>query len=221
MSDRQTVFQLIRPGLTNEPGTVSMMSFDKPGWYLRNYNGRLYLEPKVNPRDPQYFDSNATFVEHKNTFYHGFLGFESVSSPEYYMAQNGSQGIYFRQPGNTTDSLRSSSFADNSEVPERKKRAAGEGKLTFKVRYEHYLKRSEQLQLMSLHNFIIQSFNSIQQLDGNSHFKRTILSSTLTPCFLKPTSRRFGDSGHPQWGHELLSINMFGIQMQHTIETKQ
>ena len=200
MSDRQTVFQLIRPGLTNEPNTISMMSFDKPGWYLRNYNGRLYLEPKVNPRDPKYFDSNATFVEHKNTFYDGFLGFESVSSPGYYMAHNGSQGIYFRQPGNTTDSLRSSSFADNSEVPERKKRAAGEGELTFKVRYVHYLKRAKQLQLMSLHNFLKQSFNSMQQLDGNSRFKRTIFRSTLTPCFLKPTSRMLSDSVPPTVG---------------------
>ena len=142
MSDTQTTFQLIRPGLTNEPGTISVMSFEKPGWYLRNYNGRVYLEPKVNPRDPQYFDSNATFVEHQNTFYDGFIGFESVSSPGYYMAQNGTQGIYFRQPVNTTDSLQSASFADNSEVRERKKRAAGEGEFTFHIRYVHAFKQN-------------------------------------------------------------------------------
>ena len=134
MSDTQTVFQLIRPGLTNEPGTISMMSVEKPGWYLRNYNGRVYLEPKVNPLDPQYFDSNATFVEHQNTFYDGFLGFESVSSPGYYMSHNGTQDIYFRQPENTTESLQNASFADNSEVPERKKRAASEGEFTFHIR---------------------------------------------------------------------------------------
>ena len=163
MSDTQAVFQLIRPGLTNAPGTISMMSFEKPGWYLRNYNGRLYLEPKVNPRDPQYFDSNATFVEHQNTFYDGFLGFESVSSPGYYMAQNGTQGIFFRQPVNTTDSLQSASFADNSGFPERKKRAASEGEFTFQIRYVHVFKANilaissdaHQLHYIPLHHFTI------------------------------------------------------------------
>ena len=139
MSDIPVVFQLIRPGLTNDPDTVSMMSFDKPGWYLRNYNGRLYLEPKVNPRNPLQFDSDATFVEHRNTFYDGFLGFESVSSPGYYMVHNGSQGIYLRQSGNTSDFLQRASFGDNSEDT-RKKRATSEGELIIADRHVHVLK---------------------------------------------------------------------------------
>ena len=35
VSGQQTQFQLVRPGLTKAPGTVSIMSVGKPGWYLR------------------------------------------------------------------------------------------------------------------------------------------------------------------------------------------
>ena len=63
-----TPFVMHRPGLTYGASTVSIMSLDKPGWYLRHFGGSVYLEPKVNPRDPSAFDIDATFYERKRVF---------------------------------------------------------------------------------------------------------------------------------------------------------
>ena len=129
MSERQTQFQLIRPGLTKNAGTVSLMSFDKPGWYLRHYNGRLYLEPRVNPRNPLQFDSDATFMEHSDTFYDNFVAFESVTNPGYYIAHNESRSIYIRQLNDTSEFHKSASFAASPVNNRRRKRELDIGEI--------------------------------------------------------------------------------------------
>ena len=132
MSEKPTQFQLSRPGLTKDAGTVSLMSIDKPGWYLRHYNGRLYLEPRVNPLNPPQFDSDATFTEHSDTFYDNFVAFESVTNPGYYIAHNESQSLYIRQLNDTSEFHKTASFATNS-VNERRKRELENGEIIYCV----------------------------------------------------------------------------------------
>ena len=135
MSDSPTAFVLVRPGLTKAAGSVSMMSFEKPGWYIRHYNGRLYLEPKVNPRSPESFDDDATFMEHPDTFYDGYVAFESANNPGHYMVHNGSEGIYIRQQDGVSDFNQSASFVVKSTINERRKRAVDPGEMMWSVRF--------------------------------------------------------------------------------------
>ena len=129
MKDRPTHFIVVRPGLANAAGSVSLMSFEKPGWYLRHYNSRLYLEPKTNPRNPQLFDSDASFTEHLNSFYDGYVSFESVNYPGSYITQQGTQGMYIRHVDGTSDFKQSASFAAVSATNRRKKRESSYGKI--------------------------------------------------------------------------------------------
>lgn len=69
-------------------GCISFMSVDKPGWYLRQYNYQIYLEPQVNPRNPTSFASDASFYIRQNTFLSGYVALESFSLPGYFVLYN-------------------------------------------------------------------------------------------------------------------------------------
>ena len=131
MKDRPTHFIVVRPGLAKTAGSVSLMSFEKPGWYLRHYNSRLYLEPKTNPRNPQLFDRDASFTEHLNSFYDGYVSFESVNYPGSYITQQGTQGMYIRHLNATSDFKQSASFAAASANNRRRKRGTSYGKIVL------------------------------------------------------------------------------------------
>ena len=107
LGNTSTPFVMDRPGLTNEASTVSVMSLEKPGWYLRHFEGSVYLEPKLNPRDPNTFDVDATFYESENEFFEGHVAFVSVDVDEAYIVYNDS-GM-----------LSVESFEDSNEFRER------------------------------------------------------------------------------------------------------
>ena len=111
VSGQQTQFRLVRPGLTKAPGTVSIMSVGKPGWYLRHYGYRLYLEPISNPRNRRLFAKDATFIERANTFFDGFTAFRSVNYPAYYISFDKWRRLYIRRFQNTKVFKESASFA--------------------------------------------------------------------------------------------------------------
>ena len=111
VSEQQTQFRLIRPGLTNAPGTVSIESVGKPGWFLRHFGYRLYLEPSVNPRNPGLFAKDATFTERANAFFDGFTAFQSVNYPDYYISFNPWRQLYILRFQNTKVFKESASFA--------------------------------------------------------------------------------------------------------------
>ena len=128
-----TIFRVLRPGLTNQESTVSMMSLEKPGWFLRHFDGSVYLEPRVNPRGPDTFDMDATFYERENRFFEGYFAFESVNAKNAYVVCNSSGALSVEANENTTDfSLRASFaiFESDSSTPgnarRRRKRSAGE-----------------------------------------------------------------------------------------------
>ena len=127
-----TIFRVLRPGLTNQESTVSMMSLDKPGWFLRHFHGSVYLEPRVNPRGPDTFDMDATFYERENRFFEGYFAFESVNAKDAYVVCNSSGALSVEANENTTDFSERASFAivesDSStsgNARRRRKRLAG------------------------------------------------------------------------------------------------
>ena len=110
VSEKPMLFKLVRPGLTNAPNTVSIMSAEKPGWYLRHYSYRLYLEPIANPRNAHIFDIDATFTERENVFFDGFTSFQSVNYPDYYIYSNENQQLLIRRKQGTDSFKKSASF---------------------------------------------------------------------------------------------------------------
>ena len=111
VSGQQTQFQLVRPGLTQAPDTVSIMSVAKPGWFLRHYGYRLYLEPIANPRNPGLFAKDSTFTERSDAFLDGFTAFQSVNYPDYYISFDTWQQLSIRRFENTNVFKESASFA--------------------------------------------------------------------------------------------------------------
>ena len=111
VSGRQTQFRLVRPGLTKVPGTVSIMSVEKHGWFLRHYSYRLHLEPIANPRDPLLFAEDATFIEHEDAFFDGFTAFQSFNYPDRYISYDNSRRLYIRRFDDTNVFKESASFA--------------------------------------------------------------------------------------------------------------
>ena len=110
VNEKPMLFKLVRPGLTNDPNTVSIMSAEKPGWYLRHYDYRLYLEPIANPRNAHLFDKDATFTEGENVFFDGFTSFQSVNYPDYYISSNEMQQLFIRPTQDTDSFKKSASF---------------------------------------------------------------------------------------------------------------
>ena len=115
MSAAPSLFQLVRPGLTNAPNTLSIMSVERPGWYLRHsshYSYRLYLEPAANPRNPGMFARDATFIEHEHLFYQGSTAFQSVNYLELFISRRSNRELYI-QFTNTDMLKESASFTVN------------------------------------------------------------------------------------------------------------
>ncbi|CAH1793474.1 unnamed protein product [Owenia fusiformis] len=72
------------PGLTGEPGTVSLTYTEAPyvGWYLRHSNYRLQVDDKNNPSLPQYFIKDATWRLIPNKYFKNYMTFQSVNYPD-------------------------------------------------------------------------------------------------------------------------------------------
>ena len=113
MSTSPSQFRLVRPGLTMAPNTLSIMSVEKPGWYLRHYGYRLFLEPIANPRNQQIFDKDATFTEHEDVFNKGSTSFQSVNYPAFFISRVADQELFIQRP--STDTLKErASFTVNA-----------------------------------------------------------------------------------------------------------
>ena len=105
------LFQLVRPGHTKAANTVSIMSSEKPGWYLRHGGYRVSLSPTFNTDSWRKY---ATFFEHRDTFFDGFTAFRSVNYPVYYISVNNNL-FYIRRFENTALFRESASFLAGKE----------------------------------------------------------------------------------------------------------
>ena len=113
ISDAPMRFHLVRPGLTKAANTVSIMSSEKPGWYLRHSNSRLYLA-KLSETDLFYKDT--TFTEHTDSFYVGFASFQSVNFPDMYISTNDKKELFIRKFQDTESFKSSASFSNGQST---------------------------------------------------------------------------------------------------------
>lgn len=77
---------MLSPGLTMASGSVSFESYDKPEFYLRHYKAEVDLEDKLNGRNPEIFNEDATFYRQRSRFHEeGSVSFESVNYRGYWL----------------------------------------------------------------------------------------------------------------------------------------
>ena len=112
VSEQQTQFRLVRPGLTKAPGTVSIMSVEKPGRFLRHNGVILYWQLIANPLNRRSLLAKATtFTERADAFFDGFTAFESVNYRAYYITFDNRRQLYMRRFQNNNVFKESASFA--------------------------------------------------------------------------------------------------------------
>ena len=85
------------------------MSSEKPGWYLRHSDSRLYL---VKRSETDLFYKDATFTEHTDSFYIGFTSFQSVNVPDMYVSTNDKKELFIRKFQDTKAFKESASFSN-------------------------------------------------------------------------------------------------------------
>ena len=113
VSKTEVTFYLVRPGLTKAANTVSIMSSEKPGWYLRHSYSRLYLA-KLSETDLFYKD--ATFTEHTDSFYVGFASFQSVNFPDMHISTNDKKELFIRKFQEIESFKSSASFCNGKSI---------------------------------------------------------------------------------------------------------
>ena len=96
LSDRNaTSLMMVRPGLSEQEGTLSLRSADSR--YIRHYERLLLLDkPSKKPtkeassltsntEQDDLFNADATFILHEDHFFTGFVSFESVNYPNHFI----------------------------------------------------------------------------------------------------------------------------------------
>ena len=73
------------PGLTGQRGTVSFQDPFNENRYIRHYQYLLDIESRVDPRDPETFNDDATFILYKHKWFLGYFSFASVNFPNHYI----------------------------------------------------------------------------------------------------------------------------------------
>ena len=63
------MYILRTPGLTGDDGSVSFESVDHPGFYLRHYSSKLFLEDIRSPRNRHIYKKDATFYIRPNKYH--------------------------------------------------------------------------------------------------------------------------------------------------------
>ncbi|XP_013413767.1 uncharacterized protein LOC106176089 [Lingula anatina] len=87
----QRLFRIITPGLTEQPGTISFESYDKPGYFLRHYGSELHLEHSSQPRNSHIFAQDSTFFVRENKWFPEYAAYESVNYPGSFIRHSSSR----------------------------------------------------------------------------------------------------------------------------------
>jgi hypothetical protein len=91
-------FLPVVPCLSNavDIGCVSFGSAERSGWYVRHWNGDLWLESSVNPSNRDTFNVDGSFHIRRDKFCPGYFSFESVNFPNRFIFKdrNTTRGLY-------------------------------------------------------------------------------------------------------------------------------
>ena len=81
----------LRSGLAGQANSVSFESVDFPGYYFRHISTRLELEDREGGRNGHIYDEDATYIMLRDKWYSGYVVFQSVNYPTWYLRHRGFQ----------------------------------------------------------------------------------------------------------------------------------
>ena len=125
-------FQLKQPGLSGGSSTVSLMSLDKPGWFVKHssqddsvvleYRGQVVMD------DSSTYDEEATYIVHTDTFFPGHVALESFATRGRYLAlQEPGTLAFIRQTNDTSFPDSASIKLQDVAIGTRKRRSISSG----------------------------------------------------------------------------------------------
>ena len=80
------LFRVVQPSLLGAAGSISFESTSRPGYYLCNRGGDIFIQDKSSyGADERTFNSEASWFARKDIFFNGFTSFESVIRPGHYI----------------------------------------------------------------------------------------------------------------------------------------
>ena len=65
---------------------VSIMSLNKPGWFVLHSGSNVTVQPESNPANPDTFEQDASFVVRTNHYAPDFISLESLNLPGYFFS---------------------------------------------------------------------------------------------------------------------------------------
>ena len=80
------LFRVVKPSLLGTSGSISFESTSRPGYYICNRGGDIFIESKSSyGADEETFNREASWFARKDIFFNGYTSFESVINPGYYI----------------------------------------------------------------------------------------------------------------------------------------
>ena len=80
------LFRIVQPSLHGSEGSISFESTSRPGYYICNRGGDIFIESQSSyGADENTFKNEASWFARKNIFFSGYTSFESVINPGYYI----------------------------------------------------------------------------------------------------------------------------------------
>ena len=80
------LFRVVQPSLLGTAGSISFESTSRPGYYIVNRGGEIFIESQSSyGADENTFKNECSWFPRKDIFFDGFTSFESVIKPGYYI----------------------------------------------------------------------------------------------------------------------------------------
>jgi len=80
------LFRIVTPSLLGTAGSISFESTSRPGYYVCNRGGDIFIESQSNyGADENTFNRESSWFARKDIFFNGYTSFESVTNPGYYI----------------------------------------------------------------------------------------------------------------------------------------
>lgn len=88
ISEVGNFFHLAHPSLSGESGSLAQVSVESKTYsssHLRIHADKVDLEARDDPRDPEHYATEASFIIHQDKWVPGHIAMESVRVPNYFI----------------------------------------------------------------------------------------------------------------------------------------
>ena len=80
------LFRIVQPSLLGVAGSISFESTSRPGYYIVNRGGDIFIESQSSyGADENTFKNECSWFARRDIFFNGYTSFESATKPGYYI----------------------------------------------------------------------------------------------------------------------------------------